>query len=78
MEDMKRISIHLDRSFMNFGDKIILPYLEDDELSEYLSKKLSEECTFLTYDSLSSMRHDGYISMDGEYYNFNINIYLEL
>ena len=78
MEDMKRISIHLDRSFMNFGDKIILPYLEDDELSEYLSKKLSEECTFLTYDSLSSMRHDGYISMAGEYYNFNINIYLEL
>lgn len=78
MEDMRRVSIHLDRSLIGFGNKIILPYLEDDELSVYLSKKLGEECKFLTYDSLSSMRHDGYISMAGEYYNFNIDIYLEL
>lgn len=78
MKDMRRVVIQLDKSFMKFGDKIILPYLEDDELSEYLSKKIGEECTFLTYDSLSSMRYDGYISINGEYYNFHINIYLEL
>ena len=78
MQDERRICIELDRNFENLGTRLILPYLEDADLSEYLSKKLEKDCRFITYDSLSEMECCGYISIDGEYYNFNLDKYLEI
>lgn len=78
MQDKRRVCIELDKNFENLGKRLILPYLEDSDLSEYLSKKLEKDCRFITYDSLSEMNHTGYILSDGEYYNFNLDIYLEI
>lgn len=59
---MKKLVLKLESNFENLGKIIILPYLEDSALSEYLSNKLDKEVSFITYDTLTQSKYYGYIT----------------
>ena len=73
-----KICIEFENDFESFGKRIILPHMSDEELELYLAYKFNKKCKFVTYDNLSFMNWDGFISIGDEDYSFNYNIYKEI
>jgi hypothetical protein len=75
---MKKLVLTLTENFEHWNKKIILPFKDNKEMSLYLSTKLEKEVSFLTYDSLTASAYDGYIAVDGDYYDFYLDVFEEI